>query len=127
MPTEAPIEYDWPMGQAAVDGLSAEEKAGVAAGIGGLALILLVLGIVAAVIVVLAILAATTGIFIVHKKMHTIDNHSFEGEMVVTSGVPMGCVIENPNLPTDVESLGEGGLAGRDSMQHGANPMRDGV
>jgi|TARA_B110000208_G_scaffold93340_1_gene117269 hypothetical protein len=86
----------WPAGQAAIDGLSTEEKAGVAAGIGGLALALLIVGIVVAVVVVLAILAATTGIFIAHKKMHTLDNHAFEGELVEMSAIPMGSVIENP-------------------------------
>ena len=31
-----------------------------------------------------------------HKKMHTLDNHAFEGELVEMSAIPMGSVIENP-------------------------------
>ena len=45
---------------------------------------------------VLAILAATTGIFIAHKKMLALDNHAFEGELVEMYAIPMGSVIENP-------------------------------
>ena len=61
--------------------------------------IIAIIAIVAAVVaIVVAILAATTGIFIVHKKMHTLDHHSFEGEMVVAQSVPMGMQITDPNL-----------------------------
>ena len=82
--------------QEVMKGLSSDEQAGVAAGLGGLALVLLIVGIVAAVAVVVAILAATTGIFIAHKKMHTLDNHTFEGELVEMTAIPVGIVIEDP-------------------------------
>ena len=79
------------------DGLAPAETAAVAAGIGLGAIIAIIAVVAALVAIVVAILAATTGIFIVHKKMHVLDAHAFEGEMIMTQSVPMGMVIENPN------------------------------
>lgn len=99
-PTHAPSDWEFFQEGAANadDGLAPEETAVVAAGI-GIGAIIAIIAIVAAVVaIVVAILAATTGIFIVHKKMHTLDHHSFEGEMVVAQSVPMGMQITDPNL-----------------------------
>ena len=78
-------------------GLSSQEKAAVGASIGSLLVILIIVAVVAAAVVVLVALATGTGLFIRHKKMQKLDDHTFEGELVQIASVPLGMEVEAPS------------------------------
>lgn len=121
-PTVAPTYWEFlnsgDSAQESFDGLSTEEQAAVGAGVGGLVLILIIAGVAAAAIIVVAILATATGVFIRHKIMHKLDNHTFEGELVAIDAVPMGHEVEAPEWAHEDEYIQE-----QQKQQHRASRL----
>lgn len=100
-----------------LDGLTQEQQIGAAAALSGLALLLVILGIIAVVVIIVLVAATATGVLVYRKRMFDVSAHTFEGEIVAESSVPVGAEVAPPSWALESGGNGINPLGNRNANQ----------